>query len=159
MTEDSRGADVKRALAEWRLTPPHLREPQTIAALARKLGVSRSLLNYYDERTPQSPEDFIEACERNALGKYYSQALDAMGRKAAENVEAFKAYFKAVVEPRRPQRQGKDHAASLKAVFDQCQVVIHAAAVGDEPKLVEESSKKPIPVQIAAHVESATCEK
>lgn len=184
-TEDSPGAEVKRALAEWRLTPPHLREPQTVAALARKLGVSRSLLNYYDERTPQSPQEFIDACERGTLAKYYPESLDAIGRKAASgNVEAFKALAKTVVEPRRPQTGANPMqniptivmnalvnmpVAKLPgAVFPSQQqtpggkalpITGEKAALQIEAKSVQDSGETQNPVQLSAHVESTTYEK
>lgn len=164
-TEDSRGTEIKRKLAEWRLTPPHLREPQTHAALARELNVSRSLLNYYDKRTPQSPQDFIEAVERNALGKYYPQALDAIGRKASENVEAFKALVKAVVEPRRAQAATANPMQVNSALHQQIMNLCH----GDKEvsikaeKTTLQIEAKPVEttnsVQLPAHVESITYEK
>jgi len=104
--KDSKGHAVKMALAEWRLTPAHLREPKTLGALADKLDVHRNTLAYYDRQTPKSPEEFIDAIDRGALGRYYPEAVEAIGRKAAQgNVEAFKAFARTIVEPRRPEQQ------------------------------------------------------
>lgn len=170
-TEDSRGTEIKRKLAEWRLTPPHLREPQTVAALARELNVSRSLVNYYDKRTPQSPQDFIEACERNTLGKYYPQALDAIARKAAAgNVEAFKALAKTTVEPRRPQAATTNSMYADSALNKAIRELVQPSNNGAEKTLSIKAEKttlqieaKPVEttnsVQLPAHVESITYEK
>ena len=38
------------------------------------------------------------------MSKYYQQSLENIGRKSASgHIEAFKAFHRAVVEPRRPQ--------------------------------------------------------
>ena len=104
--KDSKGHAIKMALAEWRLTPQHLREPKTLGALADKLDVHRKTLAYYDRQTPKSPEEFIDAIDRGAIGRYYPEAVEAIGRKASQgNIEAFKAFSRTVVEPRRPEPQ------------------------------------------------------
>jgi hypothetical protein len=101
----SNAHECRDRITAWKLTPDERRQPPTLTALARELGISKQMASYYAQQVPESVEDLVDSAEREALGRYPG-ILKTLGDLAEKgSVEAIKVYIRELAGPRRPEQR------------------------------------------------------
>ena len=84
--QESRSAELRQRIAQWKSAPPDERQPPTLTALAEELGISRQLASYYATPLPTPEERWrrqMERMYREALAVVHDYGTDRQGRQVA----------------------------------------------------------------------------
>ncbi len=83
---ESRSAEIRQRVAEWKLTPKQKRQPGTLRELARELGIRESLASYYAGQIPDSLDDLLDRIPAVLL-RLCPGLLDKALKRVIERIE------------------------------------------------------------------------
>ena len=84
---ESRSAELRQRVAQWKLTPPAKRQPVTLSELARELGIRPSLAGYYARQIPNSADDLLDQIPAVALVHLCPGILDTVVEALHKHIE------------------------------------------------------------------------
>jgi hypothetical protein len=118
---ESRSAEIRQGIGEWKQTPEGKRQPPTLTELAAELGISHQLASYYASRAPTEYERQSEEYHRKAqaiIDRAHREGRFMMPAEREEMLDCYRASLQAMVPlARKRAKHGNKLAKRLLRVL------------------------------------------